>query len=56
MTADECGCAVDALKSGGRGLRIYRDGEAYGFWEAECQQLKAGDVIVEILPTENGSK
>lgn len=54
ITDDECGCAIDALKSGGRGLRVYRDGEALGFWEAECQSLKKGDVIVEIVPTANG--
>ncbi len=55
ISAEECGCAMDALKSGGRGLRVYRDGRALGFWEAECQQLKEGDVIVEIVPTQNGS-
>jgi voltage-gated potassium channel len=37
--------------STGRGLRIYREGRAFGFWEPEAQQLQAGDVIVEIAPT-----
>ncbi|MDJ0642581.1 MAG: potassium channel family protein [Erythrobacter sp.] len=52
---DECGCAITELKTGGRGLRIYRNGRAIGFWEEECQSLQPGDVIVEIVPTENGN-
>lgn len=52
---DECGCAITELKSGGRGLRIYRDGEALGFWEDACQNLQPGDIVVEIVPTKNGS-
>ncbi|MFL0672819.1 MAG: potassium channel family protein [Erythrobacter sp.] len=47
----ECGCSLGDLKSGGRGLRVYRNGRAIGFWEDECQTLQAGDVIVEIVPT-----
>lgn len=47
----ECGCSLETLKSGGRGLRVYRNGRAIGFWEDECQTLQAGDVIVEIVPT-----
>ena len=35
----------------GLGLRVYRDGRPYGFWEAEAQRLMPGDVIVEIIPT-----
>jgi len=34
----------------GVGVRIYRDGAPYGFWDAECQALQRGDVIVEIVP------
>ncbi len=52
---DECGCAITELKTGGRGLRIYRNGRAIGFWEDECQSLQPGDVIVEIVPTDNGN-
>ena len=48
---DECGRPITDLKTGGQGLRIYRDGKALGFWEDECQNLKAGDVIVEIIAT-----
>lgn len=52
---DECGNSISNLRSGGRGLRIYRNGHAIGYWEDECQHLQAGDIIVEIVPTENGS-
>ena len=51
----ECGCSIAELQSGGRGLRIYRNGRAIGFWEDECKSLQPGDVVVEIVPTENGS-
>jgi voltage-gated potassium channel len=49
---EEIGQSIDALATGGRGLRIYRDGQARGFWEPEAQSLQAGDVVVEIRPTE----
>lgn len=48
----EIGKPLDALASGGRGLRLYRDGQARGFWEAEAAALQAGDMVVEIRPTE----
>ncbi len=51
---EECGCAISELESGGRGLRIYRNGRAIGFWEDECQNLQKGDIIVEIVATPNG--
>lgn len=54
VTEDECGCSIENLSTGGQGLRIYRHGKALGFWEDECQNLQPGDVIVEIVPTENG--
>jgi len=50
---EECGGPISELKSGGRGLRVYRDGKALGFWEDGCQNLQAGDIIVEIVPTSN---
>ena len=50
---EECGCPISELKSGGRGLRVYRNGKALGFWEEECQNLQAGDIVVEIVPTSN---
>ena len=52
----ECGCSIGDLTTGGRGLRIYRNGRAIGFWEDECQSLQKGDVIVEIVPSSNGDE
>ena len=54
VTAEECGKAIGELTTGGRGLRVYRNGRALGFWEAECQKLQTGDIVVEIVPTTNG--
>jgi voltage-gated potassium channel len=51
ITQEECGCPITDLKSGGQGLRIYRNGRAIGFWEDECQTLQPGDIVVEIVPT-----
>ena len=36
--------------STGLGVRLYRDGKPYGFFEPEAQSLHEGDVIVEIVP------
>ena len=49
---EEIGRPLSDLASGGRGLRIYRNGGACGFWEHEADALQAGDVIVEILPSD----
>lgn len=51
VTPEECGRPITDLRSGGQGLRVYRDGRAIGFWEEECQLLRPGDVVVEIVPT-----
>lgn len=51
VSPEECGLPITALKSGGTGLRVYRNGRAIGFWEDECQSLQPGDVLVEIVPT-----
>ena len=48
---EELGRPLDALASGGRGLRIYRGGAPIGFWEDGARAIQAGDVIVEIAPT-----
>ena len=56
ITDEECGCSIASLRTGGRGLRIYRDGRALGFWEEECENLQPGDIVVEIVPTESGEK
>jgi len=49
---EEVGRPLSQLSTGGRGLRIYRNGGACGFWEHETTVLEEGDVVVEILPTE----
>ncbi len=51
VTEAECGRSLAELESGGRGLRVYRNGRALGFWEPECDDLQLGDIIVEIIPT-----
>ena len=52
---DEIGCSISELNSGGRGLRVYRNGRAIGFWEDECQNMQPGDIVVEIVATPNGT-
>ncbi|MCM0000095.1 MAG: potassium transporter TrkA, partial [Erythrobacter sp.] len=47
----ECGKSIAELESGGKGLRVYRNGRPIGFWEDECKMLQPGDVVVEIVPT-----
>lgn len=51
--ADEIGRSLDAITTG-KALRLYRDGQSYGFWDKEAQVLRAGDRIVEAVhPTRN---
>lgn len=52
---EEVGKPLSQLASGGKGLRIYRQGEAIGFWEDAACTLQPGDTIVEILPTDSQS-
>ncbi|MHA4838030.1 potassium channel family protein [Sphingopyxis sp. MSC1_008] len=52
VRAEEIGGSLDRLASGGRGLRIYREGKPYGFWEDEAGKLQAGDMIVEVVNCE----
>lgn len=47
---DEIGKALGDLKEC-LGLRIIRDGTAYGFWRPQVQKLEPGDIIMEIQPT-----
>jgi voltage-gated potassium channel len=47
---EEIGRTLNELATGGRGLRVYRDGEPCGFWEEAAGTLREGDVIVEIRP------
>jgi voltage-gated potassium channel len=54
---EEVGKSLNQLAGGGHGLRVYRDGVAYGFWEDAVDELRAGDIVVEIKPTpENGGE
>ncbi|WP_294392430.1 potassium channel family protein [uncultured Sphingomonas sp.] len=34
----------------GLGVRLYRGGKAYGFWQIEAARIEPGDQIVEIVP------
>ncbi len=52
VAAEEIGRSIDQLTSEGRGLRIYRGGKPYGFWEPEAQSLAPGDMIVEVIRCE----
>ena len=55
VTEEECGKTISQISAGGKGLRIYRGDRAFGYWEDPCQNLQPGDVLVEIVPTENGT-
>jgi voltage-gated potassium channel len=46
---DETGKPLATLSTG-LGVRIFRNGKAYGFWEPEAAALQPGDVVVEIVP------
>ena len=48
---EEIGRPLSNLATGGQGLRVYRDGNAYGFWEPQANALQSGDIVVEILPS-----
>ena len=47
---EEIGTALKDLAQG-LGLRIIRDGTAYGFWRPQVEKLEPGDIIMEIVPT-----
>lgn len=53
VRTDEIGKGLDQLSSGGRGLRIYRGGKPFGFWEVETQALQPGDTVVEVVRCED---
>lgn len=55
VAAQEVGRSIKQLASGGLGLRIYRDGQPFSYSDIEASELRAGDVVVEVIPTpENG--
>lgn len=51
VAPEEIGQSIDHLSGRARGLRIYRNGTPFGFWEPEAQKLELGDLVVEVLPT-----
>ena len=50
-TPEEIGKPLSETINGGRGLRIYRKGVAYGFWEDAAKSIEQGDIIVEVQST-----
>lgn len=48
---EEVGKPLSQLASGGKGMRIYRNDQAIGFWEEAANSLEIGDRIIEITPT-----
>jgi voltage-gated potassium channel len=49
VTPEEVGKPLSAIASG-LGVRIYRGGRVYGFWQPESASIRAGDTIIEIVP------
>ena len=49
VTPEEYGLPMTALKNS-VGVRLYRDGQPFGFWQQEAQAMQAGDLVVEIVP------
>ena len=47
---EEVGKALKDVVAG-LGLRIIRNGTAYGFWRPQVEKLEPGDIIMEIRPT-----
>ena len=50
VSLEEAGRPLSECK-GGIAVRIVRDGQYFGFWEPEAEQVMEGDTIVEIIPT-----
>jgi voltage-gated potassium channel len=48
VTAEEVGTSLHDLRTG-RGVRIYRNEQPYGFCEPEVERLEPGDIIIEIV-------
>jgi voltage-gated potassium channel len=51
VAESEIGKPLSELGGAGMGLRLYRAGEPYGYWEDEAKALQRGDTVVEIIPT-----
>jgi voltage-gated potassium channel len=50
ITPQEVGKSLKEIAEG-LGLRIIRDGTPYGFWRPQVDELQAGDMMMEIVPT-----
>ena len=50
VAADEIGRPLADLSTG-LGVRILRNGNTHGFWEAAAHHLEAGDIVIEVVPT-----
>ncbi|WP_353955678.1 NAD-binding protein, partial [uncultured Sphingobium sp.] len=51
VTPEEAGKSIRTVSSG-QGLRLYRDGRTIGFWEPEAASMREGDMLIEIVPTQ----
>ena len=49
VSVAEVGRPLSAIGTG-LGVRIYRGGKVFGFWEIEAAALQPGDTILEIVP------
>jgi voltage-gated potassium channel len=47
---EEIGKPLNSLTDG-LALRLIRGGIPYGFWRPQAEQLEAGDIVMEIVPT-----
>jgi voltage-gated potassium channel len=47
---EECGKPLSDIATG-LGVRIYRAGKPIGYWEPDSRKLRAGDRIIEIVPS-----
>jgi voltage-gated potassium channel len=50
VRSDEIGKSLRDLDNG-LGVRIIRDGRAYGFWRPQASRLEPGDIIMSITPS-----
>ncbi|GGD70497.1 potassium channel family protein [Croceicoccus mobilis] len=50
---EDIGKPLRHLGTGSIGVRLYRHGRAFGYWEPEANAVEAGDMIVVIRPTPN---
>ncbi len=54
VTPQEAGRPLSAIGTG-LGVRVYRGGKSFGFWDIEAAALQAGDTILEIVPRARGA-